>query len=179
MGRQVEYKGIEATLEACSLLQRRHPSVHLLVAGPETEFSRRLFARWGERPGVLNLGRVSDDVRLDALYACDCMALPSTGEAFGIVYLEAWTAGKPVIGVRAPAVSTAIEEGVDGWLVPPSDPLALAQVLSRWVQSPQLARRMGARGQAKVLSRYTVPRVADVVEGVYKRVLRARSRFSG
>ena len=40
MGRQVEYKGIEATLEAFSLLRRRHPSCHLVVAGPETDYSR-------------------------------------------------------------------------------------------------------------------------------------------
>jgi glycosyltransferase involved in cell wall biosynthesis len=127
----------------------------------------------------LNLGQVSDKVRLDVLNACDCMVLPSSGEAFGIVYLEAWSVGKPVIGAHTPAVSTVIEDGVDGWLVPVRNPVALAGALSRWLETPHLARQMGARGRAKVLSRYTVSRVADVVEGVYARALRARKRSKG
>jgi glycosyltransferase involved in cell wall biosynthesis len=179
MGRQVQYKGIEATLEAFSLLRRRNPSVHLLVAGPETDYSRRLFARWQGHPGILNLGRVSDDTRLDAMNACDCMVLPSAGEAFGIVYLEAWMAGKPVVGVNTPAVSTVIEDGVDGWLVPHDDSMSLAMALERWIKAPDLASQMGERGRAKVLSRFTTVRVADVVEGVYRRTLRAVQRLPG
>jgi len=107
------------------------------------------------------------------------MVLPSTGEAFGIVYLEAWTLGKPVIGARSLAVSTVIEDGVDGWLVPAGDPLALAGALNRWIQSPQLLQHMGQRGRNKVVNRYTVARVADVVEGIYARTLRARNRIPG
>ena len=73
-------------------------------------------------------------------------------------------------------MSTVIEDGVDGWLVPPDDPLALAGALGRWIESPHLARQMGARGRAKVLSRFTVARVADVVEGVYLRTCCAARR---
>jgi glycosyltransferase involved in cell wall biosynthesis len=179
MGRQVQYKGLQATLEAFGLLSQRYPSVHLLVAGPETDYSKRLFARWQGHPGILNLGRVSDDARLDAMNACDCMVLPSWGEAFGIVYLEAWTTGKPVVGLDTPAVSTVIEDGMDGWLVPQDDSAALAKALGRWIEAPDLARQMGERGQAKVLSRYTTARVADVVENVYRRMLHAVDRFPG
>jgi glycosyltransferase involved in cell wall biosynthesis len=173
MGRQVQYKGVEDVLEAALLLQRRGRPLYLVVAGPETDDSRRLFARWRGRSGIVNLGRVSDDVRLDLLNACDCLALPSAGEAFGIVYLEAWIVGKPVIGARTPAVSTVIEDGRDGWLVPAGDPVALAEALNRWIEDPQLARQMGEEGRAKVLRRYTRAHVADVVEGAYLRTLRA------
>jgi glycosyltransferase involved in cell wall biosynthesis len=178
MGRQVQYKGIEATLEAFALLRRRYPRVHLLVAGPETEYSRRLFARWRGRLGIVNLGRVSDDARLDAMSACDCMVLPSSGEAFGIVYLEAWMAGKPVVGADTRAVATVIADEVDGWLVPFNDSLALADAVGRWIDAPHLARQMGERGRAKVLRRFTVSRVADVAEGVYVRTLRSGERRS-
>jgi glycosyltransferase involved in cell wall biosynthesis len=174
MGRQVQYKGIETTLDAFALLRRRYPHLLLVVAGPEADESRRLFARWRDAPGLLNLGRVSDEQRLDLLNACDCLVLPSTGESFGIVYLEAWSVGKPVIGCQTRAVATVIEEGKDGWLVPPGDPVALAEALARWVDAPHLARQMGERGHTKVLSRYTTARVADVAEGVYLRALRAR-----
>lgn len=179
MGRQVEYKGIETTLEAFSLLRKRHLSLHLIVAGPHTPFSQRLFARAEGRSGVLNLGRVSNETRLDVLNACDCMVLPSAGEAFGIVYLEAWIVGKPVIGAHTPAVSTVIEDGVDGWLVPVGNSVALARALNRWIKAPHLARQMGECGRTKALSRFTVSRVADVAEGVYLRTQRSREPGQG
>jgi glycosyltransferase involved in cell wall biosynthesis len=176
LGRQVRYKGLDATLEAFTVLRRRYPHLYFVVAGPETDFSRRLFSNWQEQPRVINLGRVSDDVRIDVLNACDCLVLPSAGEAFGIVFLEAWIFGKPVIGPRTLAISTLIEDGRDGWLVPVSDPLAIAEVLVRWLDAPLLAQEMGACGREKVLSRYTWPHIADIIEGVCFRTLRTRRR---
>jgi glycosyltransferase involved in cell wall biosynthesis len=176
LGRQVEYKGLGTVLEAFQVLHQRHPETHLLVVGPETNFSRQLFARNEDLPAVTNLGLVSDDVRLDALNACDCLVLPSAGEAFGIVFLEAWMMGKPVIGPRTVAVSTVIRDGEDGWLVPLDDPWAVVEAVERWIFSPPLARRMGERGRSRVLQRYTRARVADVVEGAYVRTLRACHR---
>ena len=175
LGRQVEYKGLGTTVEAFRRLRARNPRVHLLVVGPETDFSRRLFAGLGDRSGIVNLGRVSDDVRLDALNACDCLVLPSRGEAFGIVFLEAWLMGKPVIGPRSAAVETVITDGRDGFLVPVGDPRAVEVALERWISEPSLARKMGVKGRERVLERYTTSRIADIVEGVYLRTLRARS----
>jgi glycosyltransferase involved in cell wall biosynthesis len=176
LGRQVEYKGLGTALEAFIALQKRHSDVHFLVVGPETGFSRKLFAQHENLAGVTNLGFVSDDVRLDALNACDCLVLPSAGEAFGIVFLEAWIMSKPVIGPRTVAVSTVVRDGQDGWLVPLNDPGAVVEALDRWIASPALARRMGESGRSRVLQRYTQARIADVVEGVYLRTLRARHR---
>ena len=176
LGRQVEYKGLEATLEAFAALKKRHSRLACLLVGPETEYSRTLFARYGDRSGIFNLGEVPDDVRLAALNACDCLVLPSAGEAFGIVFLEAWIVGKPVIGPRTPAIAALVADGQDGWLVPPADPVALAEVLSRWIDAPDLAAQMGASGQQKVLDLYTRARIAGVVEGVYARTVRAPGR---
>lgn len=163
-------------LAAFIALQRHQPHLCFLVVGPETDYSRQLFAQHGNLPGVLNLGAVSDDARLDALNACDCLVLPSAGEAFGIVFLEAWIVGKPVIGPRTAAVSTLIHHGQDGWLVPLEDPIAIARAVRRWVDSPTLARQMGENGRRQVLLRYTSARIADAVEGIYLRTLRARHR---
>ena len=176
LGRQVEYKGLETALIAFVILQQRHPHARFLVVGPKTDFSRQLFARYENLPGMINLGTVSDAVQLDALNACDCLVLPSVGEAFGIVFLEAWIVGKPVVGVRTAAVSTVIRDGQDGWLVPSNDPGAIVIALERWINSPALVRQMGKSGRQRVLQRYTQARIADVVEGVYLRTLRACRR---
>jgi glycosyltransferase involved in cell wall biosynthesis len=176
LGRQVEYKGLGTALGAFVALQKRYPNLHFLIVGPETGYSQRLFARHAGQPGVINLGKVTDDVRLDALNACDCLVLPSAGEAFGIVFLEAWVASKPVIGPHTTAVSTIIRDGQDGWLVPLDDPAAIVTSLARWIDAPDLARQMGERGRVRVLRRYTCARITDVIEGVYRRTLRSFQR---
>lgn len=83
---------------------------------------------------------------------------------------------KPVIGARTLSVASLIQDGYDGLLSKPGDVSDLAACIARLVCDPELAHRMGARGRQKVLSRYTIPRIADQVEGIYLRVLRRRWR---
>ena len=89
----------------------------------------------------------------------------------GLLVLLSLTEGRP-----AELGAAGGKDLEDGWLVPVDEHWALAQVLDRWAESPQLARQMGQRGRAKVLSRFTSARVADVAEGVYVRALRTRDR---
>jgi glycosyltransferase involved in cell wall biosynthesis len=177
LGRKTEYKGLDLALETFTELRRRYPKLCMLSMGPETEHPARLRAH-PELPGLTNYENVSDETRLAALNASDCLVLPSAGEAFGIVYLEAWAVGKPVIGVQTPAVASIVTHGQDGWLISPGSSFELAACLSQWLENPGLAHQMGRSGQEKVLSRFTVPRIADIVEGVYLRVLRRHGHQS-
>ncbi len=174
LGRQTEYKGLELLLGTVAALRAHLPRLCLLVVGPLTDHARALWQRYDGLPGLINLGPVPDATRLAALNACDCLALPSTGEAFGIVYLEAWAVGKPVIAARTPAAASLIDDRRDGFLVPPEDVVALAECVLRLAQNPSLGRAMGERGQQKARQRYTVSHITDIVEGVYRRVLRRR-----
>jgi glycosyltransferase involved in cell wall biosynthesis len=176
LGRKSDYKGVDLTLEAFAALRRQHPDLHLLAVGPETDYSQALWPRFGDLEGLHVRGAVPDEEKLAALQASDCLVLPSAGEAFGIVFLEAWIMGKPVVGARTLAVSSVIADGQDGLLATPGDAADLAACIARLVADPDRAREMGARGRAKVLRRYTVPRIADRVEGIYLRVLRRRQR---
>jgi len=171
LGRQVAYKGLAAVVEAFRALRQQHSHVHLLVVGPETPFSHALFRGCTDEPGLTNLGAVTDDVRLDALNAADCLVLPSAGEAFGIVFLEAWVVGKPVVGPETDAAASLIDHGRDGWLVSLNDPDGIARAVEQWIRSPDLASRMGEAGRVKALSRYTSARITDVVERVCESVV--------
>ncbi len=174
LGRKTEYKGLDRCLQAFRQLRQTDDQLHFLAVGPETEFSRALWRRHGSLPGLVVRDRVSEEERLAALAACDLLALPSAGESFGIVYLEAWAYGKPVIGARIPAVSSLVQHGHDGLLVQPDDGRALLQALSFLLTHPEQAARMGQHGREKLERRYTVARIADIVEGVYARVLRRK-----
>jgi glycosyltransferase involved in cell wall biosynthesis len=175
LGRKVEYKGIQLCVEAFTALRRTRPNVYLLAVGPETDYSRKLWARTGLLDGVIVRDTVSDEDRLHALNACDVLALPSTGEAFGIVYLEAWAYRKPVIGANIASVSSLIEDGGDGYLIDPAQPAELAERLAALIDQPEFAQAMGRRGRAKLERRYTLEHIGELIEGTYARVLRRQA----
>ncbi|MCB0047499.1 MAG: glycosyltransferase family 4 protein [Caldilineaceae bacterium] len=172
LGRKTGYKGLDKVLTAFRTLYGLRENVYLLAVGAETDESRRLWAEQGALPGVIVRDAVSNAERLAALAACDVLAMPSTGEAFGIVYLEAWAYGKPVIGADIQAVAALINDGVNGFIIDPTRPAALAARLAQLADDPPLAAAMGAQGHAELLARYTLARQGDIVENLYRRVIR-------
>lgn len=108
-----------------------------------------------ERAHMRVLGFVPDQVRRDALAACDVFVLPSRTDSFGIVYLEAWVYEVPVIGARAGGVPEVISHGANGLLVPFGDTDELSAAIGRLLQDRTLARAMGAVGKQTVLRQWT------------------------
>jgi glycosyltransferase involved in cell wall biosynthesis len=178
LGRKDKYKGIEIAVQAFVHLQARCPNLHLLAVGPETSESQTMWTRYQDVPNLHNPGAVSDKEKLQVLQACDFLILPSVGEAFGIVFLEAWIMGKPVIGARTQAVSTVIDEYRDGLLATPEDPSDLARCMAYLIEHPERRITMGQRGRRKVLNNYTVSRITDRVEAVYQSCVVGRSGVS-
>lgn len=85
-----------------------------------------------------------------ALYqSADIFALPTRGEAFGLVFMEAMAAGLPVVGTRINAIPEMVMDGETGLLAPPGDRPALARHLQALVDSAALRRQMGALGRAR------------------------------
>ncbi len=179
MGRKVDYKGLAVCVEAFAAIRQTRSDICLLAVGPETDWSQQLWARYAGLEGLVVRDRVSDEERLAALAASDALVLPSTGEAFGIVYLEAWAYRKPVIGARITAVASLVSDGTDGFLIEPGDAEALALHITTLADQPQLAQAMGERGRIKLERRYTLSHIADIVEGTYARVLRRRAVSKG
>jgi glycosyltransferase involved in cell wall biosynthesis len=79
-------------------------------------------------------------------------ALPTLQEPFGLAFLDAMACGLPCVGTRIEAVPEIIRDGETGLLVPPGDPVALADALARLLEDHARARAMGARGRARVFA---------------------------
>ncbi|RME97895.1 MAG: glycosyltransferase family 1 protein [Chloroflexi bacterium] len=179
LGRKVRYKGWDMALDAYAALKPQIPGLHFLAVGPETDDSAQLWPKYRDLSGLHVLGRVSDEEKLAALQACDCLILPSAGEAFGIVFLEAWLMGKPVIGLRTVAVSSLVEHGRDGLLAEPGNLAGVTAALAQLATHPNLARKLGENGRQKVLRRYTTERIAAKTEAIYFQTLRRHRRETG
>jgi glycosyltransferase involved in cell wall biosynthesis len=97
--------------------------------------------------------------------------MPSRTDSFGIVYMEAWLCGKPVIGARAGGVPAVISDEQDGLLVDFGAVADLASKIKTLLVNPGLAARFGQAGRAKVLADYTWPVVFGKVYAVYRQIL--------
>ncbi len=161
-------KGVVHVVEAVRALWRSGFAVQLVLAGtilqPFEHYLNTLPA--SDRNRILVLGAVDHQTKLDLLDAIDILALPSRTDSFGIVYLEAWTYGKPVIGAQAWGVKTVIDAGRDGLLAPFGDIDALAAAIRTLAEDPELRRTLGEAGRRKVHSQHTwdhkYPRVRQI-----------------
>lgn len=165
-------KGTVHLVEAVRLMWREGRSVELVLAGTVTEPFRQFLAALPEfdRKRVKVLGQVDDAEKRDMLAAADVFCMPSRTDSFGIVYLEAWLYGVPVIAARTWGVSDVVADGGDGLLVPFGDVTALKQALLSLLSSPDMRSQMGARGQQKVVRFHTWEQKYAPVRDLYARL---------
>lgn len=165
-------KGAIHLVEAMQRLWRAgHPGTLVLIGAPLTHFEA-FYARLpqSDRARIRFLPYAPESVKRDALAAADVFALPSRTDSFGIVFLEAWCYGVPVIGARAGGIPDVITDGSDGLLVRFGDVAGLAQAIRLLLDDRALARRLGAAGREKTLRSLTWDHVYARARAVYAEV---------
>lgn len=176
VGRLEPRKGLDQLLHAMTRLKTTRPDLRLYVVGdgPDRDRCQQLLpARL--RSDVVFLGRVDAD-ELPRFYASsDLFVAPALGgESFGIVLIEAMAAGCTVVASDIPGYASVVTDGVDGRLVPPRDPDALAAAIGALLDNPATARAL-ATTAAQGVDRYDWSAVARQVRGVYARVVGERA----
>ncbi|HWE60051.1 MAG TPA: flippase-like domain-containing protein [Solirubrobacteraceae bacterium] len=164
VGQAVERKGLPLLLRAFEAL-REHIPTELTVIGPsEAELAPLLI----DPRGVRTLGKVDDEAKHRELLAADVLAAPSLGgESFGMVLTEGFASGTTVVASDIAGYRDVVTDGVDGMLVPPADPQALAEVLRDLYYEPERRRELAQAGAAKA-QRFAWERVALEVLESYK-----------
>jgi glycosyltransferase involved in cell wall biosynthesis len=171
IGRMTAVKRTDDVLLAVRRLRDRGVDAVLCMVGdgPDRETVERRAREIGIVRDSLFLG-YQDEVA--AYYAAfDALILPSANEGTPVSAIEALAGGRPVVATEVGGVPDVVRDGVDGFLVEPGDVDAMADRLARLAADADLRRRMGEAGSASVRERYSVTRLLDDVDRLYRSLL--------
>lgn len=166
------FKGIPVIIDASTQLKRREVKIILAGDGP-SRVEYETYAYKIQATNVEFVGRVSQNNLLNLYHHASATVLPSTtqGEAFGLVLLESWANETPVIASDLPGVRSLVSDGIDGYLSPPGDSLALANAIDMIINNPEASKVMGYNGYQKVTKFYSWDYVGTLLESTYEKVL--------
>jgi glycosyltransferase involved in cell wall biosynthesis len=152
LGRRDAGKGFPALLQAWPRVLAAMPDAVLALAGPGGQDFKAL-AESLPKESFRDLGMPDEQGKADALAACDVFCLPSAHESFGLVYIEAWSYGKPVICGTAPACRELVEDGVTGLWSTQDDEVLSGKILT--LLGIPTARTMGEAGRRRQQTKYS------------------------
>jgi glycosyltransferase involved in cell wall biosynthesis len=182
VGRLDRWKGHKLLLESFAMVAVKHPQARLVIAGSEV-FDRVIgierdlraqVSRLDLDDKVIFIGYREDTPNLMA--GLDVLAhCPIEPEAFGLVLIEAMACGRPVVTVPSGGIKEIVSHGVNGLLAPVGDSAGIASAISRLIQDPGLARRLGEAGRRTVQEQFSVERQGAQVQDIYAELLGKRS----
>ena len=151
-----QYKGTDSLIHAVAQLPAAMQDVHLVVVGGGDDLPR--LKSLAQSEGIADRVHFLEKLAREQLAACyahsDIFAMPSAGEGFGLVFLEAMAFGKPLVAAEAGGAVDIVEDGVNGMLVPPHDGPALIAALYRLLKDDSLRATLGAQSAAIVRQKY-------------------------
>ena len=173
-------KGLEQFLEATAIVGRQFPTARFLIVGDTNPNDRPYWSvltliaeRLGMAERVIFTGLRNDVPEL--LSGVTVSVMPSLNEALSNVVLESMAAGVPTVATRVGGTPEAMQDDVNGLLVAPGDPKALATAILRLLADPSLAARLGAAARQSVSERFSMERMVSDTEQLYYSLLEARN----
>ncbi|MFC1510465.1 glycosyltransferase family 4 protein [Candidatus Omnitrophota bacterium] len=177
VGRKDLRKGVALLIEAMRIVWRQDKNAKLVLAGQrmadfDADYQKQIDALSDEdRARIIEIEQFTSKEKFEMFAACDIFAMPSTIDSFGIVYLEAWASGKPVIACKDTPQESIIDHEVDGLLVELGNKDDLAASILKLASNIVLRLRLGEAGRQKVMSRYTWDKIVQVKRKKYQEIL--------
>jgi glycogen(starch) synthase len=155
LGRLEKDKGVDVLIKAFSEINKKHPDIRLKIGGDGKEKNdlKGLADRLEIGHSVDFLGTVRGNLKMQTLREALCLVCPSRREAFGIVNVEAFASGIPVVASRVGGIPDIVIDGFNGLLAEPDTPIDLAEKLDMILRDPVLRRRL-ATNALKTASHY-------------------------
>ena len=168
-------KGHHILLDAIPAVLEKIPDASFVFAGdgPQKQNILNKIQNMRLTGSVFLLGLRKDIPEI--LKSIDIFVLPTLQEALGTSFVEAMAMGKPVIGTDVGGVSEVIKNGVNGYLVEPDNPLALANAIIGALQDNEKLNIMGIEGRKIVEQNYTVKKMCEKMHGIYTSLLKDKN----
>jgi len=181
LGQHGLHKGIIHLIRAMEHMWEKRADVALVIAGNPTahtlEVEKKIAALGPEAQKRVHLIKgFPEEEKRALLKAADVFVSVSFMESFGIVFLEAWREGLPVIGCRRGGSSRIIDEHRDGLLVEFGKPRELAGAVLELLENPEVRRKMGESGRRKAAENYTWDKIIPLWEKVYENVVQQNGK---
>jgi glycosyltransferase involved in cell wall biosynthesis len=162
----------EDFVTAAHILHQLHPEMRFVLMGNDRgtleEVQRQIQALGLESVCKIISGSLKPELVYPAL---DLYICSSESEGFGNAVLEAMACARPVIATGVGGILEAIDHEVEGILIPPRNPGAIAAAAERFIGNPELGRRMGTAARARVLARHSIAAMVRAHESFYIRTL--------
>ena len=174
VGRMTGVKDTDAVLEIVRAARERDvPAVLCMVGdGPDRDRLEQVAHDLGIARATYFVGYQEDVAGYYRLF--DAFLLPSVNEGTPVSAIEALASGTPVVATRVGGVPDVVTDGVDGFLVEPGDTDAASERLATLAGDPGLRARFGAAGSATARDRYSVDRLVDDVDRLYRELLTSK-----
>jgi glycosyltransferase involved in cell wall biosynthesis len=171
VARLVRQKGLDVLIRAMKPIGDAVPDARLLIAGegPERPALERMAYGLGLEDRVSLLGHRNDVEHL--MRRAWLLVHPARWEGFGLVLLEAMRLGLPVVATGVSAIPEIVVAGTTGLLVPPDNPVAIADAVIGALNDERFRRDAGARGFQRLVERFSAERMASGTTAVYNRAL--------
>jgi glycosyltransferase involved in cell wall biosynthesis len=177
IGRKIDKKGVNHLIEAMRMAWKRYPEARLLLAGKlEKDYAATFEASVAalsqdEKKRLIVVNELDDDQKNGMYKAIDLFVMVSHIDSFGIVYLESWLFGKPVIAARHTPQESFIEHNKDGLLVEYGNISELSQAIEKVLSDKAFREMMGRNGRQKVLQKHEIGYYAQCVLNEYEKTL--------
>lgn len=165
IARLIKEKGVQEYVDAAGIIRGKYPGIKFTIVGwvdsSPSAISVEDLEKW-QQVGLIDFKGKLEDVR-PAISNTSVYVLPSYREGTPRTVLEAMAMGRPIITTDTPGCRETVIDGENGYLVPPQNPIALAEAMEKYILQPDLICKMGMESRNIVKERYDVHKVNKVI----------------
>lgn len=166
-------KGLDTLIEAARILKHTHVVQFVLAGEPDAgnpaTVDVKTLRAWQDAGLAEWWGFQS---QMETVYVqAAIVTLPSLGEGLPTALIEAAACGRAIVATDVPGCREVVEDGVNGLLVPPGDPQALAQALARLLDDASMRKQMGAAGRQRVLAQFADHIIIQQIVDIYQSLI--------
>ena len=167
-------KGAITLLRAISGIKSKREICILSIGNPDKVYidEKEKLLRDKGNISTRDMGWVTGDLKWQAFYSCDIFALPSYNDSFGLSYLNAWAAEKPVIAAKNSASEDVVSHDKDGFLVDVEDIGGFSELLDNLMENESYLRKLGKNGRGKLISEYNEDLMVSRYEQVFSNTVK-------